>query len=217
MNIVKYKGVVAESCPCLVQGILDWLDKNDHFASLTTTSSWEEIKKLVDESDPVILITSGKWITHSIGIPLFMEYCSKNQVKVLCIVDKDTTKNIVELYNCGIQCLIAMNDSQEEFLWGVKELVNGKRHISSELFSSFLELRVSLKTNMLHHISLTKREEEILSLVSKGHTNKEIAVKLFISKRTVDGYRESILDKFGARNTAQLITITTNGHNSVLT
>jgi DNA-binding NarL/FixJ family response regulator len=215
MNIIKYKGVVAESCPCLIQGILNWLDKNDHFVSLTKTSSWGELKKFIDENDSVILVTSAKWITHSIGIPLFLEYCSKNQVKVLCIVDKDTTKNIVELYNCGIQCLIAMNDSQEEFLWGFKELVNGKRHISSELLSSFLELRVSLKTNNLHHISLTKREEEILSLVSKGHTNKEIALKLFISKRTVDGYRESILDKFGARNTAQLMTMLTDGHDSM--
>jgi len=143
---------------------------------------------------------------------LFTEYLSKNQLKVLCFVDKSTTSNIVELYLCGIQCLIAIDDSQEEFLWGIKELVNGKRHVSSELLSTFLELRVSLKTNTLYNIKLTKREEEILNFISQGYTNKEIAVNLFLSKRTIDGYREAILNKFRVRNTAQLITLISKSH-----
>jgi two-component system, NarL family, response regulator NreC len=217
MNFINYKGIIAESCPCLVQGIMDWLDKNEYFSSLVKTSSWEEVKSLSKESENLILVTSGKWITKSIGISLFTDYCSTNTVGVLCIVDKDTTNNIVELYNCGIQCLIAMDDSQEEFLWAINELAKGKRYISSELLSTFMELRISLKAGRPNHITLTNREEEILNLISQGYTNKEIAAKLFISKRTVDGYREAILDKFRARNTAQLITLKTYGHNSVLT
>jgi two-component system, NarL family, response regulator NreC len=212
MDFIKYKGVIAESCPCLVQGIMDWLNKNEYFSSLVKTASWEEVKSLSKENENLILVTSGKWITKSIGISLFADYCSSNTVAVLCLVDKDTTNNIVELYNCGIQCLISMDDSQEEFLWGVKETVNGKRHISSELLSKFLELRLSIKSKTSRHIKLTSREEEILSLISQGFTNKEIAGKLYVSKRTVDGYRESILDKFNARNTAQLITMLVDRH-----
>jgi DNA-binding NarL/FixJ family response regulator len=210
MNI--YKGIVVENSFVLIQGILDWLSKNDNFSSVAATSDWEEAKKLTEENDTVILITTGKWIADTIGIQSFKEYFPMNQVKVLCFIDKSTTNNIVELYNCGIQGLIAMDDSQEEFLWGIKELARGKRHISSDLVSAFMELRVSLKTITSHHVALTKREEEILHFISQGCTNNEIAVKLFISKRTVDGYRESILSKFGARNTAHLMAIKTNGH-----
>ena len=208
----NYKGVIAEKSTCLIQGILNWLDKNDLFSSLATTSEWNEVKKLSEENSTVILITTGKWITNNVGVHLFTEYLSKNQLKVLCFVDKSTTSNIVELYLCGIQCLIAIDDSQEEFLWGIKELVNGKRHVSSELLSTFLELRVSLKTNTLYNIKLTKREEEILNFISQGYTNKEIAVNLFLSKRTIDGYREAILNKFRVRNTAQLITLISKSH-----
>jgi DNA-binding NarL/FixJ family response regulator len=210
----KFKGIVVENCSCLIQGILDWLGKNDHFSSVTTTSDWDEVKKLSEEAGDIILVTTGKWITHSLGIKLFKEFFSKNQVKTLCFVDKNTTHNIVELYHAGIQCLIAMDDTLEEFSWGIKELVFGKRYISSELLSTFLELRISLKTKPSQYITLTKREEEILSLISKGYTNKEISVNLFLSKRTVDGYRESILYKFGARNTAQLIAITAENNHS---
>lgn len=210
----SYKAVVAESCPCLIQGIMDWLDKNDNFSSIATTSEWDDIKKLLEENSTDILIISEKWIINSPGIQMFMKYFSESKVKVLCIVDNDTSNNIVELYDSGIQCFVAMSDSQEEFLWGVKALVKGKRFISSELLSNFLELPFSHNTYEFKHISLTKREEEILNLISQGYTNKEIAIKLFISKRTVDGYREAVLDKFGARNTAQLMAFLTDNQTS---
>ena len=209
-----FKAVVAESCPGLIHGIMNWLDTNDHFSSIASSSDWDEVKKLLEENSTDILIITEKWIINSPGIPMFMKYFSESQVNVLCIVDSNTSNNIIELYDSGIQCLIAMSDSQEEFLWGIKALVNGKRHISSELLSNFIELPFSRKAHKLHHISLTKREEEILELISQGYTNKEIGVKLFLSKRTVDGYREAVLDKFGAKNTAQLMTIITDNHNS---
>jgi DNA-binding NarL/FixJ family response regulator len=208
MNVMnKFNGIVVETSFCLVQGIKDWVSKNDHFSSIQAAFDWEEVKKLSKENGDIILVTTGKWINQYPGIQLFKEYFSRNQVKTLCLIDKNTTHNIVDLYHAGIQCFIAMDDSQEEFTGGLKELVNGKRFISSELLSTFLELRVTLKTNQSQNITLTKREEEVLDLISKGFTNKEISAKLFLSKRTIDGYRESILYKFGARNTAQLITI----------
>jgi len=212
--MTSYKVVVAESSPSLIQGIQDWLEQTDYFSSITSTSDWNEAKKLIQENSIDILIITEKWIINSPGIHPFMEYFSESQVRVLCIVDNSTSNNIVELYDSGIQCLIAMSDSQEEFHWGIKAIVKGKRHISSELLSNFTELPSSHKAHKLQHINLTKREEEILELISQGYTNKEIGIKLFISKRTVDGYREAVLDKFGAKNTAQLMTIITDNHNS---
>lgn len=46
---------------------------------------------------------------------------------------------------------------------------------------------------------LTKREKEILQLIAEGHTSSEIAEQLFLSKRTVEHYRESVLAKLGCK------------------
>jgi len=51
----------------------------------------------------------------------------------------------------------------------------------------------------------TKREIEILKLICQQYTNAEIAEKLFLSQRTVDGHRNNLLEKTGARNTVGLV------------
>jgi DNA-binding NarL/FixJ family response regulator len=53
--------------------------------------------------------------------------------------------------------------------------------------------------------NLSKREKEILFKICEGFSNQEIAVSLFISKRTVDKHRANLLGKTNSKNTASLI------------
>ena len=53
--------------------------------------------------------------------------------------------------------------------------------------------------------SLTKRELEILQLICKEYTSNEIAKELFISIRTVEGHRKSLISKIGVKNTAGIV------------
>jgi DNA-binding CsgD family transcriptional regulator len=54
-------------------------------------------------------------------------------------------------------------------------------------------------------ISLTERELLILKMICDELTNAEIAEKLFISSRTVDGHRTNLLGKIGCKNTAGMV------------
>ena len=55
--------------------------------------------------------------------------------------------------------------------------------------------------------SLTNREREVLDQVVEGHTNKEVALEMGISPRTVEVHRSAVMKKLGARNTAELVRI----------
>ena len=54
--------------------------------------------------------------------------------------------------------------------------------------------------------ALTDREASILPLLAQGLTSKEIATKLFLTEQTIKWYRMRLLDKFKAKNTADLLT-----------
>lgn len=55
------------------------------------------------------------------------------------------------------------------------------------------------------NIEFSRREIEILHLLADGFTNLEIAERLYTSKRTVEGHRQSLLNKAGVRNTPELV------------
>ena len=52
---------------------------------------------------------------------------------------------------------------------------------------------------------LTRREREVLKLISEGHTNKQGALRMGISPRTFESHRAEVMRKLGARNTADLV------------
>ncbi|MDX1913837.1 MAG: response regulator transcription factor [Saprospiraceae bacterium] len=62
-----------------------------------------------------------------------------------------------------------------------------------------------IKPQRSFQVELTSREKEVLQLICEECTTQEIADKLFISSRTVEGHRNNLLSKLGCRNTAGLV------------
>ena len=62
---------------------------------------------------------------------------------------------------------------------------------------------------------LTKREQEVLRLITSGSSNKEAGRELDISPRTVEVHRARIMEKLKARNTADLMRIVLTGENNI--
>ena len=54
-------------------------------------------------------------------------------------------------------------------------------------------------------LDINDRELEVLALIADGFTNIEIADRIFLSKPTVEGYRQSLIDKTKVKNTAELL------------
>jgi DNA-binding NarL/FixJ family response regulator len=59
--------------------------------------------------------------------------------------------------------------------------------------------------------SLTKREREVVVLVAEGHSNKQVAVTLGISGKTVESHRANVMRKLGLNHTAELVRYALRG------
>jgi DNA-binding NarL/FixJ family response regulator len=88
----------------------------------------------------------------------------------------------------------------EEFLTAIRKISEGGNYFSQELL-----LRIIRKETPQTHVNLSDREKEVLVLISKGLSTREIASILNISQRTVERHRTTLLDKTETRNAVSLV------------
>ncbi|MBC9929449.1 response regulator [Chitinophaga qingshengii] len=119
-------------------------------------------------------------------------------VMVLGLSYHKDDRGIQEMLESGASGCLMKNADKEELLRAIHDVYSGHTYLSAELQTA----AGAARTRELH---ITKREKEVLWLIANGHTNHEIAEKLFISSDTVDSHRRNLLGKLNARNTAMLI------------
>lgn len=130
----------------------------------------------------------------------------RSDLKVLAFSDVDDIHKIRLAFSLGAHAYLLKKCLEEELLLAIKCAQKNRRYICSGIASLFPLEKLMEPTCFGKHIECSDRETEILKLLEQGMTNKEISDRLFLSKRTVEGYRQQLLEKSGCRNTAQLIS-----------
>lgn len=108
---------------------------------------------------------------------------------------------ISEATTCGADGFVEKTNTWDDFMIAVDRVSRGERYFCSE--GKLQPDRVAQQA--YGAVSLTPREREILNLIARGMTTKEIAVRLFISVPTVETHRGHLIKKTAARNVAGLV------------
>lgn len=110
----------------------------------------------------------------------------------------------VDYYNTmidlGVKGFILKDIDSDELIDSIRKVNNGGSYFSQELL---LQLIKNKPTG--EQIDLTRREKEVLELICLGLSNQEISDKLFISQRTVERHRSSLLFKTESKNSVSLV------------
>lgn len=131
------------------------------------------------------------------------------EVKVLALSMYHEDKYIVDMMKSGASGYLLKNAEPREIIEAVttvhaREFYFNER-LSVTLVKQLLGKSADLPGPDRDHIDLNDRETEILSLICREYTNMEIAEKLFLSVRTVEGYRTRLFEKIGSKNIAGLV------------
>ncbi|MDR0799665.1 MAG: response regulator transcription factor [Dysgonamonadaceae bacterium] len=102
--------------------------------------------------------------------------------------------------NNGASGYILKNAMPEEIVEGIRAVASGKRFLCEEV-------DILLKKEKSHSIVLTRREHELLKLITQGLTSTEIADKVCLGYETVRSYRKNLHIKLGAHNIVELTRI----------
>jgi DNA-binding NarL/FixJ family response regulator len=135
------------------------------------------------------------------GIDLCKEIKTKYPgIMVLGLSTFNQGSYITKMMENGASGYVVKNADRKELLEAIQEVNKGKNYLSFEAGQAMRK-----ETDLPQVPLITRREKEILFLISEGLTNPEIAEKLFVSCSTVDSHRKNLLAKLGVKNTASLV------------
>ena len=177
------------------------------------------LEKILAESDIVRLVDksyniAGCWkmlreeqpdvLLLDVGLPdgSGMELCPQIKarypaINILMLTNYAEYSVISHVLNNGASGYILKNAMPEEIIMGIRTVASGKHFLSEDV-------DVLLKKGDKNKIELTRREQELLRLISEGYTNMEIADKMFLGYETIRSYRKNLHLKLDAHNTAEL-------------
>ncbi len=127
-------------------------------------------------------------------------------MKIIILSVHSEERHIVHMVGEGVNGYLVKNSELTEVVHAV-EAVYEKGFYFNESMLRAIHSGMAHKHEKSYNPNspITAREKEILELICQEHTTQEIAEKLFLSVRTVDGHRNNLLEKTGARNTAGLV------------
>lgn len=130
-------------------------------------------------------------------------------LKILALSMFGENEYVEEMLQAGALGYLLKNIGKDELVKAIDNIAQKKGYFSDEILvmvtrKVFNAKQESKEKNILD--SFTKRELEVLQLVSEGSSNTDIAKMLKISPRTVGGHRNNMLSKSGLKNTAALIS-----------
>lgn len=102
----------------------------------------------------------------------------------------------------GANGYLVKSAGKEEIEQAISEVMDGKMYIAPDISTTTSATQFDKEGPML-----TRREKEILQMLSQGMTTNDIAAKIFLSPYTVDTHRKNLLAKFEVSNAAMLITM----------
>jgi len=162
--------------------------------------SYSELKEALEQDSFDVLLLDihfGKFDGRIILVELKKMYPSLKAIALTSYSDMATIKSAI---NVGFDGYLLKTDGRAEIEKALKTVISGEKYFSSQTQQTFFESQTSQNT-----VDLTQREKEVLQLIVREKTTKEIASELFISEKTVETHRGNLMLKLEARNSAGVV------------
>jgi two-component system response regulator NreC len=123
---------------------------------------------------------------------------------VLVLSMHDDPRYVRDAFAAGANGYVLKEAADAELVAAIRQVAAGGSYVNPALGAHLAAAETKAQTAAASD-PLSEREHEVLGLLALGHTNQEIAEKLFISVRTAETHRAHIMRKLGLRSRAELV------------
>lgn len=193
--------MLVDDHPLIRKGMQQLIGLSEQMEIVAEASSGSEAIELGTKLDPdlILLDMNMQGMNGLETLAKLREEGVTSRIVILTVSDAD--EDVIEAVTLGADGYLLKDTEPEVLLDQVTAALNGKMVMSEAVTQTLASaLRKPRDKHPPDHENLTKREEEILSLVAKGLSNKLIARELDISDGTVKVHVKHLLKKLGLRS-----------------
>lgn len=199
----EIKIIIADDHELFRKGLAELLRKYDEIKIVKSVGDGLEFMALINSSLEVDIVLLDITMPTMDGFQVLKELKNLNStIKPIVISMHNDGNYIAKCAKMGAYGYLLKNTDEAELILAIRSVSNGKKYFSAEISEKMINF---MSTQSISGDILSKKETEVLGLIAKGLTTKEIATKLFVSSRTIETHRANILKKLEVKNTAELV------------
>ena len=199
--------IVVDDHAVVRQSLKKLLELEKEFRVIGESGDGLEAIHLVEQLQPEVLVLdlmmkgmNGIEVTRQV-----LKHSPKTAVVMLSMYGNDGY--VYEALKAGARAYVLKESTSDQLVRAIREASVGHRYLSPPLSENTVEKYAKKAESSVTapHDALTNREREVLYMAAQGLTNIDIANRLFISRRTVEVHRSSMMQKLGLNTQTDLI------------
>lgn len=211
MNSKEIKIVIVDDHNLFRKGIEYLLSNTFPIKIIGTASNGKEFLKLLEKTDHPDLVFMDINMPEMNGIEACKLAIQRYpDLKIIALTMNDNQEYYYHMIQAGAKGFVLKNAGSQVLNEAIKKVLGGGSYFPEDILRKIIfkfGTNNSVEKNQDNLFKLTKREHEVLALLCQGYTNVEIAKKLCLSTKTIEGHRARLLSKTGTKNSAHLVMV----------
>jgi DNA-binding NarL/FixJ family response regulator len=198
--------IIADDHEIVRRGLRGILEQEGNCRVVAEAADGLAAAQLVELHKPTVLLLDLN-LPRLHGLEVLRQVrTGSSHTRVIVLSMHNDEPYVIESLRAGAMAYILKGSESQEISRALQEVLGGRRFLSATLSEWAINALAAKPANDHDPLqALTQRERVVLQIAAEGHSNPEIAEKLFISPRTAETHRTNLLRKLGLQTQTDLV------------